>query len=138
MYIDWEKIGTYFLIICIIAAIFSNPHIIGKIMLLFILYGVYYKSWEREERQKYAWVPSVIVAVVMLSATLYVWLRTGINDYAKQAETMDCPADKPIKGNAQSGIYHLPDGEFYDVTSPERCFSSEEEAKKYWYRKSEK
>ena len=33
-----------------------------------------------------------------------------------------CPLSHPVKGNASSGIYHLPASRFYDKTSPERCY----------------
>ena len=33
-----------------------------------------------------------------------------------------CPATHPVKGNANSKIYHLPGGRFYDTTVPERCY----------------
>jgi hypothetical protein len=44
-----------------------------------------------------------------------------------------CPLTHPIKGNftTHSGepcIYHVPGGEFYDKTKPERCYLNEAEA----------
>jgi hypothetical protein len=33
-----------------------------------------------------------------------------------------CPLTHPVKGNANSGIYHVPGGRFYDSTVPERCY----------------
>lgn len=44
-----------------------------------------------------------------------------------------CPLTHPIKGNftTPSGepcIYHVPGGEFYDRTKPERCYVSEAQA----------
>jgi len=55
-----------------------------------------------------------------------------------QADTYNCPSDKPIKGNAQSMIYHLPSGEYYYKTKPEECFSSEREAISAGFRKSKR
>jgi len=49
----------------------------------------------------------------------------------------DCPADAPIKGN-QSGIYHEPDGAYYDVTDPEECFATPADAKAAGYRPSKR
>ncbi len=46
----------------------------------------------------------------------------------------DCPAAYPIKGNAQSLIYHEPDGGSYDRTIPEFCFASAEAAEAAGYR----
>jgi hypothetical protein len=47
-----------------------------------------------------------------------------------------CPASHPIKGNADSGIYHVPTGAYYGRTVPEACFKSESAAKAAGYRKS--
>ncbi|MFD1827583.1 hypothetical protein [Mumia zhuanghuii] len=48
----------------------------------------------------------------------------------------NCPSWAPIKGNASSMIYHLPDQAFYDRTKPEDCFRTEAAAKAAGYRKS--
>jgi hypothetical protein len=47
-----------------------------------------------------------------------------------------CPSTHPIKGNADSGIYHVPTGAYYGRTVPEACFTSESAAKAAGYRKS--
>jgi len=47
-----------------------------------------------------------------------------------------CPATHPIKGNANSGIYHVPGGQFYNQTDPEDCFSSSAAAIAAGYRAS--
>lgn len=49
-----------------------------------------------------------------------------------------CPSWAPIKGNASSMIYHVPGGQFYNVTIPEACFSTEAAAKAAGYRKSKR
>jgi HSP20 family protein len=38
--------------------------------------------------------------------------------------TTTCPADYPVKGNADSGIYHTPDSPSYGQTIAEFCFAS--------------
>jgi large subunit ribosomal protein L17 len=38
--------------------------------------------------------------------------------------TTECPPDYPVKGNADSGIYHEPGSSSYAQTIPEFCFSS--------------
>lgn len=48
----------------------------------------------------------------------------------------DCPTWAPIKGNADSGIYHVPSGRFYDRTKPEECFADEAAAVRAGYRRS--
>lgn len=52
----------------------------------------------------------------------------------------DCPPDAPIKGNNSTHdfIYHVPGGEYYNVTNPEKCFFTEEDASGAGYRKSKK
>ena len=49
----------------------------------------------------------------------------------------DCPSEAPIKGN-QSGIYHVPGGQFYDRTNAEECFASESAAQDAGYRASQR
>ncbi|PIE34110.1 MAG: hypothetical protein CSA55_01330 [Ilumatobacter coccineus] len=46
------------------------------------------------------------------------------------AEPIDgqCPEGYPIKGNADSMIYHVPGGRSYDATIPERCYANEDDA----------
>lgn len=52
--------------------------------------------------------------------------------------TWNCPAWAPIKGNAQSMIYHVRGGASYAKTKPEACFSTESAAVKAGYRKSKR
>lgn len=33
-----------------------------------------------------------------------------------------CPASHPVKAKLASGIFHLPDGQLYDRTVPDRCY----------------
>jgi hypothetical protein len=49
----------------------------------------------------------------------------------------ECPASAPIKGNESSGIYHMPDGSYYDATEAEECFATEAAAQAAGYRASE-
>ncbi len=46
----------------------------------------------------------------------------------------DCPDGYPIKGNADSLIYHLPGGGSYANTIPEMCFATENDAVAAGYR----
>ncbi|WP_449867021.1 sunset domain-containing protein [Nesterenkonia lutea] len=48
------------------------------------------------------------------------------------------PRGYPIKGNASSGIYHVPSGSYYKRTKPERCFATESAARNAGYRKSKR
>jgi micrococcal nuclease len=50
----------------------------------------------------------------------------------------DCPAEAPIKGNANSGIYHVASGQFYGKTKAEQCFATEQDAQNAGFRKSKR
>lgn len=47
-----------------------------------------------------------------------------------------CPDGYPIKANANSGIFHVPGGRFYDRTIPERCYADEASAESDGYRRA--
>lgn len=55
-------------------------------------------------------------------------------DQAEADDETACPADRPIKGNASSMIYHMPGDRSYARTIPEVCFASEDEAVAAGYR----
>ena len=48
----------------------------------------------------------------------------------------NCPPSAPIKGNAESMIYHLPGDAFYTRTNPEDCFATEAAARAAGYRRA--
>jgi len=48
----------------------------------------------------------------------------------------ECPLSHPVKANANSGIYHVPGGRFYDRTRAERCYASAEAAVDDGYRQA--
>jgi hypothetical protein len=47
-----------------------------------------------------------------------------------------CPLSHPIKANDNSGIFHVPDGRFYNRTKAERCYQSAEAAVADGYRQA--
>jgi large subunit ribosomal protein L17 len=47
---------------------------------------------------------------------------------------IDCPPEFPIKGNAQSKIYHAPESRVYGQTIAEFCFATAEAAQAAGYR----
>ena len=47
-----------------------------------------------------------------------------------------CPADFPVKGNADSFVYHTPASLFYLRTKAEICFDSKGAAERHGYRQS--
>jgi hypothetical protein len=61
--------------------------------------------------------------------------ETGATDGGEdKAAPGECPADRPIKGNADSMIYHAPGSRSYARTIPEVCFATTEEAEAAGYR----
>lgn len=63
--------------------------------------------------------------------------RPGGSGSVPPVSAYDCPASHPIKGNANSMIYHVPGGRYYGVTKPEECFATESAAVAAGYRRSQ-
>ena len=66
----------------------------------------------------------IIIAAVTLSGCVH--MRFAHSDG-------ECPEEFPIKGNANSYRYHLPDSPDYHRTKAELCFATEESAIKNGY-----
>ena len=68
--------------------------------------------------------PSAAVATAAVAAT-----RTWV-------EPVDgaCPTGYPVKANHSSHIYHVPGGQFYERTVPERCYTDPQAAEADGYR----
>lgn len=49
-----------------------------------------------------------------------------------------CPGSHPIKGNAQSKIFHVPGGGSYERTKAERCYCDEASAEADGFRKAKR
>lgn len=65
---------------------------------------------------------------------------TGGGGVAPPISENECPSRAPIKGNDSSSgelIYHVPGGQFYNVTNPEECFATEADAQAAGYRASQ-
>jgi hypothetical protein len=78
--------------------------------------------------KKYAKTKTAKLSQTLVIKTVSRPNRTSpVSDY-------DCPSWAPIKGNAQSMIYHLPRNRYYDVTKPEDCFRTESVALDAGYR----
>jgi hypothetical protein len=45
-----------------------------------------------------------------------------------------CPSGYPVKANSSSHIYHVPGGQFYERTVPERCYTDARAAEADGYR----
>jgi micrococcal nuclease len=61
---------------------------------------------------------------------------TGDTTSYPPASLNTCPSYAPIKGNADSMIYHLPGQRYYAVTNPEECFATEAGAQAHGYRRA--
>ena len=53
-------------------------------------------------------------------------------------ESGNCPDSYQIKAKDSSGLYHVPGGNAYDRTIPDRCYTSAEEAEADGYRPSQR
>lgn len=55
---------------------------------------------------------------------------------ARWVEPIDgaCPSGYPVKANDSSHIYHVPGGQFYERTVPERCYTDPQAAEADGYR----
>lgn len=84
----------------------------------------------------WVWIVVIIIPIGLWYG--WRWYHTRISPYTPQASSYDCPVDKPIKGNAQSGIYHVPGGASYGRTKAEKCFATESDALSAGYRASKR
>ncbi|MFF8817137.1 hypothetical protein ACF07D_03950 [Leucobacter sp. NPDC015123] len=62
----------------------------------------------------------------------------GYPSRTKPASSWNCPAWAPIKGNANSMIYHVKGGQYYSRTKPEECFTTAAAAQRAGYRASKR
>lgn len=61
---------------------------------------------------------------------------TGAGGWIGPDDDGSCPVSHPIKANDNSGIFHVPDGRFYNRTKAERCYQSAEAALADGYRQA--
>jgi len=75
-----------------------------------------------------------VSAVVVGAAAWVVWAGAGQRPGVEPVTPWSCPESHPIKGyvSTESGarVYHVPGGRFYEEASPERCYASDEEARR--------
>lgn len=71
-----------------------------------------------------------------ISKTSTATAAIGYPSWTEPASLTSCPSWAPIKGNASSGIFHVPGQRFYDRTHPEDCFRTESAARDAGYRKA--
>ncbi len=67
----------------------------------------------------------VAIAAVMLAGCAHMRLAP---------DSGECPEDFPVKGNVESGLFHIPQNHYYKVTKAEICFSSALHASHAGYR----
>ncbi len=83
-----------------------------------------------------------IIVVFGLALSLVLSMQVGA--YGRPVDPYydhyPCPDGYPIKGNLTTydgeAIYHIPSGDFYNVTNAEECFASEDDAVAAGYRLS--
>jgi hypothetical protein len=88
-------------------------------------------------------LPAWAVVSAGALALLMVASQRATGDWAQPVTPWRCPADSPIKGNltTYSGeycIYHVPGGQFYARTKPERCYATEPDAQADGCRRSKR
>jgi hypothetical protein len=82
----------------------------------------------------------LVLAILLGGAAPYVVFAVGQEGVLPES-AWTCPKDHPIKGNftTYSGepcIYHVAGGAFYAKTKPERCYATEDEARRDGCRRS--
>jgi hypothetical protein len=85
----------------------------------------------------------LLVAVLVLAGSTAAAQTPTARPGVPPQDAWTCPLTHSIKGNftTYSGercIYHLPGGEFYSSTKPERCYASETDAVKDGCRRSQR
>lgn len=89
-------------------------------------------------------MPRKLVAGLLLLAGTAAAAGTPSGRYGVPGQGMSCPTTHPIKGNFtptdpdEYCIYHVPGGQFYGRTRPERCYASEADAVKDGCRRSKR
>jgi hypothetical protein len=92
----------------------------------------------------------IIVLIAAVGAAVVVWrMRAARRGRLEPAGSVEpsvppptwvdavdgaCPASHPVKAKVGSGIYHLPGGQFYERTRPERCYADAAAAEADGYR----
>ncbi len=59
-----------------------------------------------------------------------------VGDWVSPNEDGSCPPSHLMKGNDNSGIFHVPGGRFYERTRAERCYATAEAAVADGYRQA--
>jgi len=98
---------------------------------------------EAREQKRGLWADPAPPATTTQSPPSPVVQGTQGRPGVEAQDAWTCPTTHPIKGNftTYSGercIYHMPGGQFYDKTKPERCYAAEEEARQDGCRRSKR
>jgi hypothetical protein len=85
----------------------------------------------------------VLVAALLFAGTTAAAQTPVARPGVSPQDAWTCPLSHPIKGNftTYSGercIHHLPGGQFYGKTKPERCYAMEADAVKDGCRRSKR
>jgi micrococcal nuclease len=97
---------------------------------------------EAREQKRGLWAdPSAPTTPSPPSVTQAIGPTSGVRPGVDPESPWTCPSPHPIKGNftPSSGercIHHMPGGQFYNKTKPERCYATEAEARQDGCRRS--
>ena len=69
----------------------------------------------------------------MIRVFVIIVMLTGCAHTVPASFRGTCPYDFPVKGNADSYIYHIPESPHYYKTNAEICFDSAEAARRHGF-----
>jgi very-short-patch-repair endonuclease len=94
----------------------------------------------KEKRRRARVVVAAVVGVVVVGVGAFALASQPHEIGVAPVSAQNCPADHPIKGNISTAgkIFHVPGGDFYTATKPERCFKDPAEADSAGYRRSKR
>lgn len=86
-----------------------------------------------------------IIIALSFCFTSFAMAKEADSFGVKPIDKKNCPSSYPIKANikyskkaGKTKIYHLPEGWYYEVTKPVRCYASESAAISDGYRKAQR
>jgi hypothetical protein len=79
-------------------------------------------------------VAESVVADIPVAAVGLLAAEDPLPTWVAAEEVGSCPVTHPVKANANSGIYHVPGGQFYERTRAERCYVDAASAEADGYR----
>ena len=113
---------------------FASTPTVGKAFSASLIPG---KDLHKKKRVTTTTTKKVWSAVKTKTKTQTLVIKAGKKpNHAAPYSDGECPSWAPVKGNANSGIYHVPGGRYYSVTIAEECFTTPAAARAHGYRAS--